>query len=152
MKCRFSLILSVLALFVFSPAQADWDPEQEAIEEAGRAAARREAQEKERELQQHRDAAKAEAAKMQVQAKREHLGAAADGKTDGEVNALYDAKVKSDTAEAYRAAEQARKAMQAPEGAAALKQVTGKTLEELENMTDEEAEALARELENKYGQ
>lgn len=152
MKSRFKLILPVLALCVASPVAADWDPEQEAIEEAERAEAERARRENELETQRQRDAMQAETERVQLQARRDHLGAAADGKSDSEVNALYDAKIKSDTAEAYRAAEQARNAMQTPEGAAAIKQVTGKTLEQLENMTEQEAEALARELEQKYGQ
>jgi hypothetical protein len=152
MLSRFKLIRPLLALFVATPVAADWDPEQEAIEEAERAEAERTRQENERETQRLHDAMKAESERVQLQARRDHLGAAADGKSDSEVSALYDAKIKSDTAEAYRAAEQARNALQSPEGAAAIKQVTGKTLEQLENMTDEEAEALARELEQKYGQ
>ena len=35
---------------------------------------------------------------------------------------------------------------------ASLKQMTGKSMEELQNMSDEEAEAFAREMEKKYGQ
>lgn len=152
MKSRSNLILPVLAIFVASPVAADWDPEQEAIEEAERAEAERARRENEREAQRQRDAMKAESERVQLQGKRDNLGAAAAGKSDSEVNALYDAKIESDTAEAYRAAGQALKAMQSPEGEAAINQVTGKTLEQLENMTDEEAEALAREMEQKYGQ
>lgn len=151
-KTRFSFILPLVALLGASPVLADWDPEQEAIDAAERAENKRAEEARERELQRQRDKAQAEFDKMQMDGKRDYLGAAAIGKTDAEVNVLYDAKLKSDTAEAYQAAETARRAMSSGQGAAAVKQVTGKTLEELENMTDAEAEALAREMEEKYGQ
>lgn len=48
-------------------------------------------------------------------------------------------------------AAKAREALSSGQGAAAVKQVLGKSMEELENMTDEEAEAFGREMEKKYG-
>ena len=79
------------------------------------------------------------------------FGAAANGKSDAEVVKLYDAKIAEDMAAANLGAAKAREALSSGQGAAAVKQVTGKTMEELENMTEEEAEALGREMEKKYG-
>lgn len=152
MRRRYNFILPLLALLAASPAQADWDPELEAREAAERDAQARARQEEERAMQQQHDKAQAEYLKAQMDEKRKVLGAAAKGKSDAEVNALYDAKISSDAAEAYKAADTARKALSSGQGAAAVKQVTGKTLQELENMSEEEAEALSREMEQKYGQ
>ena len=144
--------LLALALFCTAPAFADWDPALEAREQA-----KREAEiAKDRERQLEADRMKGEAqAKMDaatVQAKRDHVGAAAKGKSDAEVNALYDAKVKTDTAAGLEAHKRATAAMSSGEGAAALKQVTGKSMADLENMSDAELEAMAEEMQRKYGQ
>jgi hypothetical protein len=90
--------------------------------------------------------------KKMMASKRETLGAAAKGKSDAEVNHLYDDKIKADTESAKQFAQSARKALTSGQGAAAVKKVTGKSLQELENMSDAEADALAREMEKKYGQ
>lgn len=145
-------ILIFLSAIGGAPAWADWDPELEAREQAERAAAQRVEQEKQREMQKIRSEAKAKANKANMDSKRQTVGAAANGKSDAEVNRLYDAKIKQTTEEANRVAQEARSALSQGQGAAAVKRVTGKTLQELENMSDEEADALAREMEKKYGQ
>lgn len=145
-------ILIFLSAIGAAPAWADWDPELEAREQAERAAAQRVEQEKQREMQKIRSEAEAKANKASMDSKRQTLGAAANGKSDAEVNRLYDAKIKQTTEEANRVAQEARSALSQGQGAAAVKRVTGKTLQELENMSDQEADALAREMEKKYGQ
>ena len=151
MRHRFGFMLPILVLFLSVPAIADWDPSEEARYEAERKAAEQAGQERQRELQKIQDEAKAKYAAQVMQEKRKTLGAAADGKSDAEVLILYDAKIAEDIATANQHAAEAREALSSGQGAAAVKQVTGKTLEELENMTDEEAEALGREMEKKYG-
>jgi hypothetical protein len=151
MKHRFGFMLPVLALLLGAPAFADWDPAEEARYEAERKAAQQAEQEKQREIQKMQDDAQAKYDAEVMQEKRKTLGAAANGKSDAEVIRLYDAKVAEDMAAANLAAARAREALSSGQGAAAVKQVTGKTMEELENMTDEEAEALGREMEQKYG-
>lgn len=141
-------IITIMFLIVFnSTAWADWDPEMEAQEQAQRAE-----QARNREAQKMVDAANAKANREMLDSKRKNLGAAAKGKSDAEVNRLYDAKIKQTKEDANRLAQKARSALSQGQGAAAVKQVTGKSLQELENMSDEEAEALSRELEKKYGQ
>ncbi|ATG91976.1 hypothetical protein [Methylomonas koyamae] len=98
------------------------------------------------------DAAKAKAEREVMDGKRKALGAAAQGKSDAEVDRLYQARTRQNQEEAERLSAEARAALSSGQGAAAVKQVTGKTLQELENMSDAEAEALAQELEKKYGQ
>lgn len=146
----------ILAIFLNTicgaPAWADWDPELEAREQAEHAAAQRAEQEKQREMQKIHSEAEAKAHKSIMDSKRQTVGAAANGKSDAEVNRLYDAKIKQTSEDANRMAQEARSALSQGQGAAALKRVTGKTLQELENMSDAEADALAREMEKKYGQ
>ena len=142
--------LAVLALLagLAVPAFADWDPELERQE-----AAQREAAEKEQQRKQ------AEADARKLGAMRQFLGAEAEGKSDAEVRRLYDAKLAAYQKQGEAAAAAAPTAEEAEKQArdtrdasgAAVKEMTGKSLEELENMSDEEAEALQRELEKKYG-
>ncbi|AMK76176.1 MULTISPECIES: hypothetical protein [Methylomonas] len=146
------VILLILLTIFNTNALADWDPELEAQEQAQREAAQRAEQAREREAQKMIDAANAKANREMMDSKRKNLGAATKGKSDAEVNRLYDAKIKQTTEDANRLAQEARSALSQGQGAAAVKQVTGKSLQELENMSDEEAEALSRELEKKYGQ
>jgi uncharacterized protein YfaP (DUF2135 family) len=146
-------IITIMFLIAFnSTAWADWDPEMEAQEQAEREATQRAEQARNREAQKMVDEANAKANREMLDSKRKNLGATAKGKSDAEVNRLYDAKIKQTTEEANRLAQEARSAFSQGQGAVAVKQVTGKSLQELENMSDEEAEALSRELEKKYGQ
>ena len=95
----------------------------------------------------------------ELHAMRQVLGAEAEGKSDAEVRRLYEAKIAAYQKQGEAAAAAAPTAAEAEqrerdtraEREDAVKQMTGKSLEELENMTDEEAEALQRELEKKYG-
>ncbi|WNB75422.1 hypothetical protein [Methylomonas koyamae] len=95
------------------------------------------------------DAAKAKAEREVMDGKRKALGAAAQGKSDAEVDRLYQARTRQNQQEAERLSAETRAALSSGQGAAAVKQVTGKTLQELENMSDTEAEALTQELEKK---
>ncbi len=151
MKHRLCFMIPFLALFLGAPAFADWDPAEEARFEAERKAAKQAEQEKQREIQKMQDDALAKYNAEVMKEKRKTLGAAANGKSDAEVVKLYEAKIAEDMAAANLAAAKAREALSSGQGAAAVKQVTGKTMEELENMTEEEAEALGREMEKKYG-
>ncbi|TPQ28244.1 hypothetical protein [Methylomonas koyamae] len=136
------LILTFIALIGSQAARADWDPELEAKATAERA--------RQQQAQKMPDAAKAEPEVMDD--KRKALGVAAQGKTDAEVDRLYQAQIRQNQQEAERLSAEARAVLSSGQGAAAVKQITGKTLQELENMSDAEAEALAQELEKKYGQ
>ena len=71
---------------------------------------------------------------------RKTLGAAADGKSDAEVMNMYAAHYQQQM-ESHRS-----------QGDAQLQSVTGKTMQEMENMSDEELDKMADELEKKYGQ
>jgi len=71
---------------------------------------------------------------------RKTLGAAADGKSDEEVMRMYTAHYEQK--------------MNANRGQAdaQLQSVTGKTMQEMENMSEEELDKMTDELEKKYGQ
>lgn len=148
---KYLFVLLLLSMLVGASAQADWDPVMEAQEQAAEEARQREEQEKKREIQKRLNEAQTKVDEAHMDEKRQTLGAAAQGKSDAEVNRLYDAKIKNDTDAAYRSAETARNALSQGEGAAAVQQVTGKSLQELENMSEAEAEAFSREMEEKYG-
>jgi hypothetical protein len=148
---RRKLIALALLSALATPAFADYDPELERQE-----AARREAEQKEHARRQ------AEAQRLrnetEVRAMRQALGPEAEGKSDAEVRSLYGAKVAAQmraaeaaAANAPSAAEQERMQRGSEAGTRTVEEMTGKSLEELENMSDEEAEALQRELEKKYG-
>ena len=140
----------LLTTMMIAPAAADYDAALEAREQAQREAARKAAAQKQREMDQQRAAAKATQESMMLAEKRKALGTAANGKSDAQVNQLYDAKVKRDTAAAQSAAQSAQKAMNDKQVNDATKQVTGKSIQEMQNMSDAELEKLSRDLEKKY--
>ena len=143
-------VLVSMALIVSATAWADYDAALEAQEKAQRDAAQRAQQAKQREMQKMQNDAKAKYDKEVSDSKRKTLGAAAQGKSDAEVNTLYDARIMKDTDAANRAAADAKRTMNSPQGDAAMKQTTGKTMKEIQNMSPAELDALSREMEKKY--
>ena len=141
---RLRAILAALAILASAAAWADYDPALEAQEKAQRDAAQKAARENQQKVQKLKDDAAAQYSKEQMAAKRKTLGAAAQGKSDAEVDKLYAAKIKSDS-------DAANRALSSGQGAAALKQSTGKSMQEIQNMSPAELEAMGKELEKKYG-
>ena len=142
MQLRASLV--ALAILASTAAWADYDPALEAQEKAQRDAAQKAARENQQRVQKLKDDAAAQYNKEQMAAKRKTLGAAAQGKSDAEVDKLYAAKIKSDK-------DAANRALSSGQGAAALKQSTGKSMQEIQNMSPAELETMGKELEKKYG-
>jgi hypothetical protein len=149
MRARFALILG---LALAAPAHADYDPELEAQERAEAEAYRREQQAREREVMQAHAEAQRKAQQALMQDKRRRLGAAAQGKSDAEVERLYNEKVAADTAKARAGVAEATRAVHSAEGQAAMKAMAGHTMAEMQNMSDEELDAMAKELEQQYGE
>jgi hypothetical protein len=147
-----TLLAITLGLALIAPAYADYDPELEAQERAEAEAQRRERQAYEQEMQKRHADAERQAQQALMQDKRRRLGAAAQGKSDAEVSRLYDEKVAADTAKARAEAAEARRMMQAPEAQAGIKAVTGHTMAEMQNMSEEELEAMAKKMEEQYGE
>lgn len=145
-----ALLFLTMSLFAL-PARADWDAKLEAEEQAKREAAARKEQARKAEAEAMLAAARAKADAAMMADKRKTLGTAATGKSDADVNRLYDAHIAQKTAEANAAVADAQKALGSGAGAAALKQVTGKSMQELQSMSDEELDAFAKEMEAKYG-
>lgn len=148
---KHAVPVALLLLLASAPAFSDYDPALEAREKAERDAEQRAQQQKQQAIQRQKQEAEAKANAAMMQDKRKTLGAAANGKSDAEVDRLYDAKVKKDTEAANQSAAAARKAMSQGQGDAALKSVTGKSMQDLEKMSDAELEALSKDLEKKYG-
>jgi len=147
-------VLTILMLSLFlgvSYVSADYDPALEAQEAAARAAAERADQERKAEADRVMAQARAKQDAAVMQDKRKHLGNAAAGKSDAEVNRLYDEKVKADTAAAETAARDAQAKMSDPGANAQMKAATGKSMQEIMNMSPEEQEAWAAEMEEKMG-
>lgn len=86
-----------------------------------------------------------------MEGKQKTLGAAASGESGAAVNRLYDAKMKKDVEPSNQTVNSTRQALGQGQGADDLKRMTGKSLQEMENMSNAETEALAREIEKKYG-
>jgi hypothetical protein len=150
LNMQVRVVLAALAMLVSTMAWADWDPALEAREKAQQDAARRAEQDKQRQIQKMKSDAQAQADKGQMDSKRKTLGASAQGKSDAEVNKLYDAKIKKDTEAAYRGAEAAKSALSTGQGAEVMKQTTGKSMKEMQNMSEAELEAWSKEMEKKY--
>jgi len=141
---RLRASLAALAILASTAAWADYDPALEAQEKAQRDAAQKAARENQQKVQKLKDDAAAQYNKELMASKRKTLGAAAQGKSDAEVDKLYAAKIKSDS-------DAANRALSSGQGAAALKQSTGKSMQEIQNMSPAELEAMGKELEKKYG-
>ena len=148
MKTRF--LLAALALLATIAVRADYDPAMEAREQAQREAAQKAEREKQRQAEKMKSDANAKYNKELMDSKRKTLGAAAQGKSDAEVDKLYDAKNKKDTATAYKEADAAKAALSSGQGAAAMKSTTGKSMKEVQNMSEAELEAWSKEMEKKY--
>ena len=144
-------LISILTLSGI--CRADYDAAMEARETAQRQAAQAEAA---------KQKAKADAMgrAAQLKAERAYIGAAAAGKTDAEVHQLYAAKVKVDQVRAINMAQNAKQ-LQAEnlkiaedtkqQREAGVKNITGRSLDEISRMSDSELDAMANELQKKYG-
>jgi len=149
MRTRTTLLL--VSLLIAAPAFADWDPALEAQEQAARQAELRKQQEQERKNQQMKAEALAKHQAGVMAEKRKNLGAAAKGKSDAEVNALYEAKIKSATQTANKTAAEVRSKMSNAQAADGIKQATGISIKDMSNMSDAELEAIGNEMEKRYG-
>jgi len=144
----FTILISILSsVHALADGDAAQDARDLAQERAQQEAAQREKAQQEQQFQTMQNEMNAKYNKEAMDSKRKMLGSAATGKSDAEVNDLYDAKIKEGT----QTTQNARKALSEGQGADAVKQVTGKSMEELENMSDEEAEAFSKAMEEKYG-
>ncbi|HQW80978.1 MAG: hypothetical protein IPF83_07560 [Rhodanobacteraceae bacterium] len=148
---RVLLLSMSLSLVVTTPCRADWDAKLEAEEQAKREASIREEQVRKAEADAMMAAARAKMDAQITAEKRKTLGTAAQGKSDAEVARRYDAHIAQKAAEANAAMAQARAVLSSGAGAAALKQVTGNSMQEMESMSEAELEAMAAKLEASYG-
>ena len=135
------------------PALADMDHAAEARRQAARDATAQRQAAADRENAQRRAAAEAQGRQAMQASKRKTLGAAAHGKSDAEVDRLHQEHVRAQQAKSLAAAGKAQEIQQklsTGQGAAAVRQVTGHSTQELMNMSEEQLEALSRDLERKH--
>lgn len=148
------LLLLALITSLFSiHAHADWDAAAEAREDAKRKAAQQQEARKKAEVDRMlRDA--------NLKAMRGQLGKEASGKSDAEVDALYKRRMaeyqRQGVAASASAATMARQMQKLdadtrPQRDAQMKGMTGKSISDLEKMSDKEMEAFSREMERRFG-
>ncbi|APV51350.1 hypothetical protein BWI17_17645 [Betaproteobacteria bacterium GR16-43] len=139
----------LLAALAAPPVLADYDAAAEARDAAQRQAAAAESARKKAEADRLRSDAELRAAKA-------YLGPAAQGKSDAEVKRLYAEKMaviqragKGDPA--ARAQMQGLTPEQQAQMDGAMKGMTGKSLTDINKMSDAEMNAFSRDMEKKYG-
>lgn len=147
---RKIVLCLVLATLAGTPAWGDMDEALEAQEEAKRKAIEAEQKRKDAEVQ-------ALKLKTEMTVKRKFLGKEAEGKSDAEVVRLYDKKLAQmqrtpKELEAIGRDMKKKGVETRSERDAAVKKMYGKSLKDMENMSDDEVDAFAKELEKKYGQ
>jgi len=145
-KLPLAVLLAALAV---PPALADWDEAREKRDAAERKARAAETARQKAETDRMRNEAELKAA-------RGYLGPAAQGKSDAEVKRLYAEKMaviqragKGDAA--AKAQLQGLTPEQQAQMDAAMKGMTGKSLTEVNRMSDAEMAAYQRDMEKKYG-
>jgi hypothetical protein len=147
---QIRVLIAAMALLATTAVWADYDAAGEAREQAQREAAQKAEREKQRQVEKMKSDANAKYNKEVMDNKRKTLGAAAQGKSDAEVDKLYDAKIRKESATAYKEADAAKAALSTGQGAAAMKSTTGKSMKEMQNMSEAELEAWSKEMEKKY--
>ncbi len=147
------VVCGALVASIPNLARADWDPVLEAQEEAKRKAAADAAA-------KQRAAAEAQKRAYTLKTQREYLGSQGAGLSDSQLEAAYNKKVADDQAKGL-AAQREGMAMYA-EGQkkweanrdktnAAMKDMTGKSVDQLMNMSESELDAFAADMEKKMG-
>jgi hypothetical protein len=134
-----TLVIAALLVALAGPALADYDPKLEAEEARQRKAAAAAEAKRKADYEKQRSA-------LEAKAIRKELGKEAEGKSDAEVKRIYDAKVKAqlDTVKKAQAG--------GPQpGDTQVKAMTGKSVQDLQNMTPAEQAAFAKQMEKQYG-
>jgi hypothetical protein len=132
-------------------SDSDSDPAPEDQEAAAQAAADRGTQQLEAEAERKMDLAGAKQNAALIQDKRKWLGSAAVGKSDGDVERLYEQKVNVDTDAAESAIGNEQRAMRDRRANAQMKAATGKSMQEIVNMSPEEQQEWVAEMEGNDG-
>ncbi len=148
---KLNVALLVLSSVLISlPAYADMSKEDAAADDAAAKkrhdAAAQEAARK-AELERKNDALKAKFTGDSVRGMRKELGASAVGKSDDEVMRMYKEKGAQDTRNMQQLEASTRS-----ERDSAMQNMAGKSLQDLENMSEEDTDRLTEELLKKYGQ
>jgi hypothetical protein len=146
----FTAVLLSLVLCA-SCVSTDSDPAPEEQEAAAQAAAERGTRQQAADAERRMDAAGARQNAALTQDKRRWLGSAAVGKSDGDVERLYDEKVNADTDAAGSAVGNEQRAMRDRRANAQMKAATGKSMQEIVNMSPEEQQEWAAEMEGNNG-
>jgi hypothetical protein len=144
-----SLLLCVSC--VSSDSDSDYDPAPDAQGAAAQAAADRGTQQLEAEAERKMDLAGAKQNAALIQDKRKWLGSAAVGKSDGDVERLYEQKVNVDTDAAESDIGNEQRAMRDRRANEQMKAATGKSMQEIVNMSPEEQQEWVAEMEGSDG-
>jgi len=140
-----TFVIAALLVALAGPALADYDPKMEAEEAAQRKAAAAASAKRKADFDKQRSA---EEAKVM----RRELGKEAEGKSDAEVKRIFDAKYKAQMDSAKKAqAGGGAPGSDMAKGDAQTKAMTGKSMQELQNMSPAEQAAFAKQMEKQYG-
>ena len=142
-------LIAFLAGMTLAPAWADYDAAGEAREAAQRKAEQQEAARQKAAVERRK-------ADANMKYQREFVGADGKGKSDAEVTRLYKQKMAVMNRQAAEGARMTQGLGKAAPGSqeerdAMARGVTGKSTAEFMNMSPQEADALAREMQRKYG-
>ena len=151
MRAITVVLLSLLLCVSCVSSDSDSDTAPEDQEAAAQAAADRGTQQLEAEAERKMDQASAKQNAALIQDKRKWLGSAAVGKSDGDVERLYDQKVNVDTDAAETAIGNEQRAMRDRRANAQMKAATGKSMQEIVNMSPEEQQEWVAEMEGNDG-
>ena len=138
-------MIAALLVALAGPALADYDPKMEAEEAAQRKAAAAASAKKKADFEKQKSA-------LEAKSMRQQLGKEAEGKSDAEVRKIYDAKVNAQLDAVKKAqAGGAAPGSDMAKGDAQVKAMTGKSTQELQNMSPAEQAAFAKQMEKQYG-
>lgn len=149
MRAIIVVLLSVI--LNVAGARADDNTARDAREAAAQAAADRASQKLEADAERTLDEAAAKQDAALTRDKRRWLGSAAVGRSDGDVNRLYDDRVNAGTAAAASTIGSAQRAMRDPRANAQMKAATGKSMQEYMRMSPEEQQEWAAEMQEEMG-
>jgi hypothetical protein len=149
MRALTAVLLSLLLCASCVSTESDTAPEEQ--EAAVQSAAERSDQLQESQAERKMNQAEAKQNATLIHDKRRWLGSAAAGKSDGDVERLYDQMVNADTSAAESAVGNQQRAMRDRRANEQMKAATGKSIQEIVDMSPEEQQEWAAEMEGTSG-
>lgn len=147
----FSLCLSLCVSCASSDSDPDSGPAPEEQKAAPQADVNPSKQMQEAQAERNIAEASAKQHAALIHDKRRWLGSAATGKSDGDVERLYEQKMHIETDAAASSVDTAQRAMRDRRANEQMKAATGKSMQEIVSMSPEEQQEWAAEMEGSDG-